>query len=707
VDAIVHSFMELETGQRIVGKFAPSPYYYISGRQNEEIMRELNLALAELKMQNPALETSLMNKYYTSKLNQTQVLSLAEKKYAADAAPLTVGYLDDCYPFSYVEEDTFTGISRNVIDSVSEQSGIPVNYQKMESLSEALDSLRDGTIDVLGYVVLNDSTTQLADDLTAITYAKTTYLMDEEETEKLNIRETLEEERRIALVFRQDADEELKSILKKTVQTVEDWTINDYVLRHPVSVHMTLKRWLLKNGIYVAIPVIVIILGILLVVSKLLYDSQKMQYLLYKDPEFGIWNLNYLTIQGKTLAAEKKSRYAIAYVNIVRFRTYCTLYGWRAGNQLLNILIEEFTKAIDAKEELLARSEGDRFILMLRVNTPEELEQRLGDMVAQLEQTFREKVNSHVEVCMGICYLSQYSTDIKTAVNRANQALEFPGDSGKDSIRVFDEELSRQIREERQKEELLENADIQTDFTVYYQAKVDIRHGEIVGAEALVRFLDPSADGQVRAPGYFIPYYEKTGRIKEIDFFVLERVCQMLRRRLDQGQKVVPVSCNFSRWHFVEEGFPEKLERMLDKYNISHDLIEVEITETMIIAEIQQERLKMTLNELQEKGIQLSIDDFGSGYSSLGIFEQVPASVIKLDRSFLLNHSDHGRQVKIMREIVHLAGMLDAQVVCEGVENDDDVRLMNEIGAYVAQGFYYARPVPEQDFEQQLCSAYE
>jgi EAL domain-containing protein (putative c-di-GMP-specific phosphodiesterase class I) len=114
----------------------------------------------------------------------------------------------------------------------------------------------------------------------------------------------------------------------------------------------------------------------------------------------------------------------------------------------------------------------------------------------------------------------------------------------------------------------------------------------------------------------------------------------------------------------------------------------------MIIAEIQQKRLQQTLQKLREKGIQLSIDDFGSGYSSLGIFEQVPASVIKLDRSFLLNHSDHGRQVKIMREIVNLADMLDAQVVCEGVENDEDVRLMNEIGAYVAQGFYYARPIP-------------
>ena len=114
--------------------------------------------------------------------------------------------------------------------------------------------------------------------------------------------------------------------------------------------------------------------------------------------------------------------------------------------------------------------------------------------------------------------------------------------------------------------------------------------------------------------------------------------------------------------------------------------------------------IKQTLDILKEKGIHLSIDDFGAGYSSLGVFEQIPASVIKLDRSFLLNQEDRNRQVKIMRGIVKLTEELDAQIVCEGVETETDVNLMKEIGAYVAQGYFYSKPVPEAEFEAKLAA---
>ena len=258
------------------------------------------------------------------------------------------------------------------------------------------------------------------------------------------------------------------------------------------------------------------------------------------------------------------------------------------------------------------------------------------------------------------------------------------------------------MREQHEREKLLDSVDFQKDFVAYYQAKVDIRDERVVGAEALVRFKDPSAGGAIRAPGFFVPYYEQTGRITQIDFFVMESVCKMLRRRLDEGLAVVPVSCNFSRTHFVKEGFPEQFEAVLTKYDVPKDLIEVEITETLVVEEMQQQMVKKNVEILKSKGIHLSIDDFGSGYSSLGVFEQIPASVIKLDRSFLLNNENRARQVQIMKNIVNLASDLEAQVVCEGVETENDTELMMEIGAYVAQGYRYCKPVPEEVFEGML-----
>ncbi len=141
---------------------------------------------------------------------------------------------------------------------------------------------------------------------------------------------------------------------------------------------------------------------------------------------------------------------------------------------------------------------------------------------------------------------------------------------------------------------------------------------------------------------------------------------------------------------------------MIARYQVPKELIEVEITETLVVEELAQQRVKETVDILRGNGVRLSIDDFGSGYSSLGVFEQIPASVIKLDRSFLLNNENRIRQVKIMRNIVNLAQELDAQVVCEGVETKEDTELMLEIGAYVAQGYRYCKPVPEDVFENML-----
>ena len=147
----------------------------------------------------------------------------------------------------------------------------------------------------------------------------------------------------------------------------------------------------------------------------------------------------------------------------------------------------------------------------------------------------------------------------------------------------------------------------------------------------------------------------------------------MLRRRLDQGEAVVTISCNFSRLHFIKPDFAQRFEDVLNEYQIPKELVEVEITETMVVEEMEAKTAEQTLEDLHGRGIRLSIDDFGSGYSSLGVIEKIPASVIKLDRSFLLNQEDRDRQVKIMKSIVDLAGNLGAQIVCEGVETDADV----------------------------------
>ena len=341
-------------------------------------------------------------------------------------------------------------------------------------------------------------------------------------------------------------------------------------------------------------------------------------------------------------------------------------------------------------------------MLLLHYQSEEAFIERLRELERKTDEEIYKDTENHMALQMGVYLIPQDSSDLHVAVNYATQAVEYMKDSRLSDVMVYDKMLEDALKQRHEREKLLESVSIEDNFVTYYQAKVDIRTEKVVGAEALVRFLDPTAGGMVRSPGFFIPYYEQTGRVTDIDFFVLRCVCRMLQRRIKAGKPVVTISCNFSRMHFIKPDFPERFEEVLERYQVPKDLIEVEMTETIVVEELQQQVVKRTIDTLRSKGVRLSIDDFGSGYSSLGIFEQIPASVIKLDRSFLLNRQDRNRQVKIMKGIVNLAQELEAQIVCEGVETDNDVELMQEIGAYVAQGYRYAKPVPESMFEKRL-----
>ena len=364
-------------------------------------------------------------------------------------------------------------------------------------------------------------------------------------------------------------------------------------------------------------------------------------------------------------------------------------------------------KNVDSETEVCARDQGDHFVMLLNYSDREAFMERIQAIKVEVEKWILNDTDNHMLLQMGIYDIPEDDNDLHLAINYANQALEFTGSNKGEEVKVYNDELEELIMERHEREKLLESVEVDKDFVVYYQPKVDIRNGKIVGGEALVRFLDPTEGGTIKALGFFVPYYEQTGKITEIDFFVFESVCKMLRRRLDAGLPVVTISCNFSRMHFIKPGFPEHFIEILERYQISKDLIEMEITETLVVEELQQHRVRKTMDMLKEKGIHLSIDDFGAGYSSLGVFEQVPASVIKLDRSFLLNQENRERQVKIMRGIVKLTEELEAQIVCEGVETEEDIGLMKEIGAYVAQGYFYSKPIPEAEFEEKLAKMTE
>lgn len=772
IDALVHSLTEIREGQRVVGRFAPMPFYYITYRGNDDLMRELNQGIADLKMNRPELENELMVKHYDSRMDQTILLTNEEKQYIAARKKFTVGYLDEHYPFSYESEGEYSGLTRQVLEEVSVSAGILFEYVRLESLDEAKAALKNGSIDILSYcgefsgkmkadglaatkvyaqapqVIImrrNDISdvigtlaveesneageavqkftgentrlltfsTQLeslqavkagqADAAMCDGYLAEYLLGSQLRFNKMEIRSVLSDVRSIYMVVADDEESLLLGILNKELIEVSDKMVNDYILQDNFYSKMSIENYISDNSIAIILVLSFCAAAIIMVLFLLLRNSMRVQKLMYKDTEFNVWNLNYLRYRAaRKLAMDKSGNYAVVYTDIHQFKSYNALYGWNAGQRVLELVIEALSKEVDRQKELYARNYGSHFVLFVKYEDLEDLKERLRCMADQVSAHIYEGVDAHMSLAMGVGCLEKGDSDLRRALSESIQLVDSLKNNYSNTVQIYDDKLRSQLRENHEREKLLESADIDKDFVAYYQAKVDIRDERIVGAEALVRFKDPTAQGVIRAPGFFVPYYERTGRIRDIDFFVMESVCKMLRRRIDAGKCVVPVSCNFSRVHFTTDGFPERFENMINQYRIPKELIEVEITETLVVEEAQQQKVKEVVGILRDKGVRLSIDDFGSGYSSLGVFEQIPASVIKLDRSFLLNNENRVRQVQIMKNIVNLAKDLDAQVVCEGVETKDDTELMMEIGAYVAQGYRYSRPVPGDVFEGML-----
>lgn len=775
VDVFVHTFMEIRDGWRVMGRFAPMPFYYITYPGNDELLVELNQAIADIKMKSPELENELIVKYYESRIDQNLLLNSEEKAYIDQADTLVVGYLKDQYPFCYESGGECCGLSRQALDQVAQETQLSFTYKRVKDFLSARQALIDGKIDIFCYsgvqeVYLDEdlfsmtksyammprvlvmkedqmsepirivAMTAHSDDvltsygasegvtvayfesqkecLTAVdegrvdaavcdSYLAAYLLSTNAQFTDLKVQSALSGEHAIYMTVRAEQGSSLVSILDKQLPAITDKDINDYMLQDDFYTSMSLTRFIEQNSLVIIGMLLLLGLLVVLILGYLLYNSNHIRKLTYKDAELNVWNQSYFVYRAMHLISSRDFAMsghccAVAYTNINQFSRYNTLYGWNKGHRLLEICADVLSDML-CNREMYARSHADHFIIFADYTDRDQLELHWQNIVDRISEQIYEETGIHLAVTMGICYLPADSHDLQEVLSYAMQAADNLKELHKNALQVYDQDLLQNLKERHEREKLLESVSITEDyFTTFYQAKVDIHSEQVVGAEALIRFKDPNADGMIRAPFFFVPYYEEVGRITEIDFFVLECVCKLQQRRMLEGKQVVPISCNFSRLHFTDHEFPDKFSKVLEKYQVPKELVEVEITETLVVDEMQAQTAKVTINELHQRGIRLSIDDFGSGYSSLGVFETIPASVIKLDRSFLLNNENRSRQVTVMSNIVRLARDLDAQVVCEGVESQQDIDLMQEIGADIAQGYRYSKPVSCREFEQLL-----
>ncbi|HBG35739.1 MAG TPA: hypothetical protein DDW88_01555, partial [Treponema sp.] len=264
----------------------------------------------------------------------------------------------------------------------------------------------------------------------------------------------------------------------------------------------------------------------------------------------------------------------------------------------------------------------------------------------------------------------------------------------------FTEKMEKEIQWHKEITLTMDQAYTNNNFIVNYQPKYLISDSTCVGAEALIRWKH-DVYGLI-PPNSFIPFFEKNGFIQKIDLFVFESVCKFLAKWQEISKKRITISCNLSRLHLQNPDLPKTLLEIANRYNVSPSLIELELTESLMHKDPQ--KLIDIMNALKKEGFKISIDDFGSGYSSLNLLKDIPADTLKIDKAFLSKSSDGSSGTIILSSVMTMARELNLSTIAEGVETIEEVNILKRIGCEMVQGFYYARPMEKEQFFEVIAA---
>ncbi len=437
-------------------------------------------------------------------------------------------------------------------------------------------------------------------------------------------------------------------------------------------------------------------------------QNEKLKLLNSIDALTGIPNRQTLYAYLEEQIQKNGGNLGIYMMDIDSFKSFNDTYGHQAGDKVLARIAGCLKKIMEDTGGIAGRIGGEEFVLVLPDATAEKIDRTAGEiMYAIQDMNLKHEIlpltDTHITVSLGsILWTGKEKKTPKELIHYADLALYQAKKNGKNQHVMFSEnDYSFLVLQNNRTHDSEVEADMYRalengEFIPWYQPQYDLKTERIVSVEALVRWNHPQKG--ILYPDYFIPLFERNGFILKMDLCVFERVCQDLKAWISQGQPAVTAACNFSRLHFAKEGLAEDLSAVADRYGIPHEYLEIEITESALMENSQN--IITELNRLRDCGFTVAIDDFGVGYSSLGILSDVPADVLKIDRGFLNRDMTDRKNVMIVRGIVNIANILHLKTICEGVETYEQKELLKSIGCDLAQGYYYAKPMDRKKLEE-------
>ena len=471
-----------------------------------------------------------------------------------------------------------------------------------------------------------------------------------------------------------------------------DWSIATFIPSKAIAGEINSA---LLITFILAIIVILIILSICIyiVISNNKKQKQLFEYA-YLDPITKKGNIYYFRKKGQEkLDKEKhKENQYLLVLDINKFKMINKAYGYKTGDTILNGIGEELEQIL-GKQSLICRYSNDYFAVLFEYT--EDIRKIVNTLVKNIENL---KIDSNVynlSVNMGIYKLTDTDTNISVAMDKAIIAHSASKGDVFDKFHIYDEKMEKELEKESKIEQEMYQALMNKEFKVYYQPKMYANSEELYGAEALVRW---EHNGKMIPPSEFVPLFEKNKFILKLDVYVFEQVCNDMKKWKEKYSKEPIISVNVSRDHFLDEHFLEKYMIIASKYGIDTNKIDLEITESATV-EAGIDIIEI-MNKMKKLGFLISIDDFGTGYSSLSTLQDMPADILKIDKSFV---DRIGKNEKNMVDyILTIAKELKLTTIAEGVETKEQKDYLLEKGCDIIQGYYYAKPMPEEEFEEYM-----
>lgn len=417
------------------------------------------------------------------------------------------------------------------------------------------------------------------------------------------------------------------------------------------------------------------------------------------DNDLMIYPLTFFLATVKNLIRQGRiGEFGGIYFNIKHFSSINDRFGRDCATNIMKLFIHGILEKI-LYEECICRVGGDNFVVLFKKDNLNIIKNYLSGMPI----TFNDGETVTVTTTAGYYMIPEATESATDVMDRISTAYQLAKSVYKRPFLFYDDEIMQHQTHVKEIEMMFPSAIENEEFKVFYQPKTQLNNYQLAGAEALCRWF---RNGKVISPGEFIPVLEGSKAICTLDFYMLDHVCRDIRRWLDEGREAVKVSVNLSRLHLGDEDLLESILRIIDKYKVPHHFIEIELTETT--TDVDYKELKKIVYGLREQDISTSVDDFGVGYSSLNLIREMPWNVLKIDKSFLPTQEEENNdpsKVKMLRHIITMSQDLGLECIVEGVETAEQVKLLKDCKCYLAQGFYFDRPLPVKEFEQKLESA--